>query len=274
MKAAALAVWATAGVALSLSTANPVYRGLVAIIGLNVVLGLRRHDARLRPLATGLAIAAAIAVLVNLLLSHGGSHVLVRVPETVPFVGGPLTLEAAAYGVQTGLGMVATCLCVAPLAMVVEPQELADALPRALRRSGAAIAGALELLPRLHRNAVAIAEAQRMRGWQPRGPGGWADVIVPVVVGAVEDSVERAEALEARGYGTGRATSWGERRWRAGEIAVAVAALAAIAIGLTEVIRGAAGDWYPLPSLALPAVDVPFVLACLLLGTPLLTWRR
>ena len=274
MRPRALAVWSLAGLILSLATTNPVYRALIGLVALNLVLSLRRPEARLRPLAVGLGSAWGIALAVNLLISHSGAHILFRLPPALPVVGGPVTLEAAVYGVQAGLGIVAACLCVAPLAVVIESRELPDALPHALRRSAGAIAGALELLPRLHRNALAIAEAQRMRGWQPRGARSWVEVVVPVVVGAVEDSVERAEAMEARGYGSGPTTSWTVRRWRVGDVAVLIAAVAALGVGLTEMLRGAVPDWYPLPSLAPPPVDGPLVAACLLLAMPLLTWRR
>jgi len=41
----------------------------------------------------------------NALLTHFGSTVLVTLPRALPLVGGPVTLEAAAFGATRGLAL-------------------------------------------------------------------------------------------------------------------------------------------------------------------------
>src|SRR5258708_12463695 len=85
--------------------------------------------------------------------------------------------------------------------------DVMDALPSALSRTGAAIAASLNLVPSVASSFVQVSEAQRLRGWRPRGPRSWAEVVVPVVLTSVEGSIQLAESMEARGFGSGPRTS-------------------------------------------------------------------
>ena len=119
-------------------------------------------------------------------------------------------------------------LAAAPLSLVLQPHSLVDALPGALARTGAAIGTALNLIPGIARSATEIRDAQRMRGWRPRRVREWPDLAVPVVLTALEGSITLAEAMEARGYGSGARTHYGEQVWHSQRtVVVAVVAPAA-----------------------------------------------
>lgn len=274
MNPRALAAWSLSGVAIALSSGNPVYRTLVLLCALNVLLALRRPEVSLRGLLTALLVAAVIAITVTTLSSHTGAHALLTLPSGVPIVGGPLTLEAAIFGASTGIGIAAAVLAAAPLSLVLMPHSLVDALPSVLARTGAAIGTALNLIPGIARSATEIRDAQRMRGWRPRRVREWPDLAVPVVLTALEGSITLAEAMEARGYGSGARTHYGSQVWRISDVAVtAVAALAAVVfVGLR--IAGVVGDWYPFPDVTVPTMNVIGVACCLALAVPLLVWRR
>lgn len=273
MNPRALALWAAAAVAVPLLTTNPVPRGVVLLVGVNVLLALARPGARLRPLALMLVTAAVTASLLDLLLSHSGAHVLLAVPGWVPVIGGDLTLESAIYGLDVGLGIAAGSVAVATLVVAVEPHELVDALPSVLSRTGGALAASLSVLPGVGRSAQSIVDAQRMRGWRPRGPRSWRDVAVPLLVSTMEDSIQLAEAMEARAYGSGPRTRFQPAAWRRADIAVAVAAAVSL-VGLVAArVAGQVPDWSPYPSPAAPAVGLLPLALCLLLATPLIAWR-
>ena len=72
-------------------------------------------------------------------------------------------------------------------------------MPAPLERTGIAVATSLNLVSGFGRTFTAVRDAQRMRGWRPRGIRSWNEVLVPVVLTAIEDSVLLAEAMEARG---------------------------------------------------------------------------
>lgn len=263
-------IWSLAAVTVALVTDNPVYRGLVALVALDVLLAWSPPGRRLRPLAIGLGIAAALAAAMNLLFSHTGSGVMLELPRDLPLVGGPITLEAAAYGGAIGLGLVAALLAVAPLSVVLEPHAVVDALPAPLERTGIAVATSLNLVSGFGRTFTEVRDAQRMRGWKPRGLRSWNEVLVPVVLTAIEDSVLLAEAMEARAFGAGRRTRFATSGWDARSAAVILLALAAVAVFAGARLAGVAMNWYPYPTLSAPQLNPILVAACLLLALPAL----
>ena len=261
-------IWSLAAVTVAVSTDNPVYRGLVALAALNVLLTWLPPGRRMKPLAVALVIAAALAALINVLASHTGADVLARLPSDWPLVGGALTLESLAFGSDVGLGLVAALLAVAPLSMVLEPHDVVDAMPGPLERTGIAVATSLNLVSGFGRTFTAVSDAQRMRGWRPRGIRSWSEVLVPVVLTAIEDSVLLAEAMEARGFGATRRTSYAATRWSRVDAAVVAAALGSAALFIGFRLAGVAIDWYPYPILYLPPINPALVAGCLALALP------
>jgi energy-coupling factor transport system permease protein len=261
-------IWSLAAVTVALSTDNPVYRGLVALAALNVLLTWLPPGRRTKPLAIAVVLAAAIAALVNVLASHTGTDVLARLPGDWPLVGGALTLESLAFGADVGLGLVAALLAVAPLSVVLEPHDVVDAMPGPLERTGIAVATSLNLVSGFGRTFTAVSDAQRMRGWRPRGLRSWNEVLVPVVLTAIEDSVLLAEAMEARGFGAGRRTSYAAAGWSRVDLAVVAAALGSAALFIGLRLAGVSIDWYPYPTLYLPPINPALVAGCLALALP------
>jgi len=261
-------VWSLAAVTVALVTDNPVYRGLVALVALNVLLTWLPPGRRVRPLAVAVLVAATLAALINLLAGHTGADVIARLPERLPLVGGPLTLESLAFGGAIGLGLVAALFSVAPLSLVLEPHDVVDAMPASLERTGIAVATSLNLVSGFGRTFTEVRDAQRMRGWKPAGLRSWNEVLVPVILTAIEDSVRLAEAMEARAFGAGRRTSYAASSFGAREAVVVAAALAAATLFVGLRIAGVAMDWYPYPTISLPPIHPLLVLACLGLALP------
>jgi len=98
------------------------------------------------------------------------------------------------------------------------------------------VATSLNLVSGFGRTFGAVRDAQRMRGWRPRGLRSWNEVLVPVVLTAIEDSVLLAEAMEARGFGAGHRTSYSGTGWSRRDVAVAAASVGAavLFIGFTS----------------------------------------
>jgi energy-coupling factor transport system permease protein len=261
-------LWSLAAVTVALSTDNPVYRGLVALAALNVLLTWLPPGRRTKPLAVALVIAAALAALINVMASHTGADVMARLPADWPLVGGALTLEALAFGGTVGLGLVAALLAVAPLSVVLEPHDIVDAMPGPLERTGIAVATSLNLVSGFGRTFTAVSEAQRMRGWKPRGLRSWNEVLVPVFLTAIEDSVLLAEAMEARGFGSGRRTSYSRAGWSRVDSVIVAAALGSAALFIGLRLAGVPIDWYPYPTIYLPPINPLLVAGCLALALP------
>ena len=157
---------------------------------------------------------------------------------------------------------------VAPLSMVLEPHDVVDAMPGPLERTGIAVATSLNLVSGFGRTFTAVSDAQRMRGWRPRGIRSWSEVLVPVVLTAIEDSVLLAEAMEARGFGAGPRTSYAATSWTRWDTAVAGSALIVALLFVAARLAGVALDWYPYPTLALPPIQPLLAVGCLVLALP------
>lgn len=267
-------IWSLAAVTVALSTANPVYRMLVALAALDVLLTWLQPGRRIKPLAIAALLAAGFAVLINVLASHSGVHVLATMPSDWPLVGGNLTVETLAFGGVLGLGLVAALLAVAPLSLILEPHDVVDAMPAPLERTGIAVATSLNLVSGIGRTFRAVSDAQRMRGWRPRGLRSWNEVLVPVILTCIEDSVLLAEAMEARGFGAGKRTSYAVSAWSRWDVAVVIAALAGMGVFVGLRLAGAPIDWYPYPALIAPPVAPLPLVGCVALALPALARPR
>src|SRR5437868_5394005 len=184
MNARAVAAWSAACLFVALSTTNPAYRASVLGATLAALLASPRH-ARARPLLIFVVLAGALGTLLNLVVSHVGTTVMFELPDGIPAIGGPYTVEALAFGASTGVTLAAAALAVAPFSLQLGPEEILDALPGFLSRTGSALTASLNLVPAVGASFVAVTEAQRLRGWRPRGPRSWAEVVVPVVLTAI-----------------------------------------------------------------------------------------
>lgn len=245
------------------------YRLLVAFVALNVVLFFQRPNTSMRPLLTTLLITIGVAAVLDALLSHSGRHVLFAFPNGIPVIGGIVTIEALVYGACVGVGIAAAVLALAPCSVIMEPHDVIDTLPQSLRRLGIILVSALTIVPGISRSFVAIGDAQRMRGWKPKTMRSWHSILVPVALTAFEDSAARAEAMEARGFGSGSRTRYRPTLWRKRDsISVVVFVGAVVAFLSTR-----SAEWYPFPYLTFPVVSVLAVCACLTMGTPIVLWQ-
>jgi energy-coupling factor transport system permease protein len=272
LNARAVAAWSAACVVIVLFTTNPAYKAMVlaaAIASLAAGVGLHR----LRGLLTAVVLIGAFAVVLNFVSAHLGTTVLFTLPTQVPALGGPYTLEALATGASGGLTVGAAIVSAAPFSLMLASHEVMDALPSSLSRTGAAVAASLNLVPSVSASFMQVSEAQRLRGWRPRGPRSWAEVIVPVVLTSVEGSIQLAESMEARGFGSGPRTSLKPAPLRASDWALIAASAVAVATFVAAHVAGWETDWFAYPTLSAPVIDLRPVLSCLLLFAPVLIWR-
>jgi energy-coupling factor transport system permease protein len=255
-----------------LFTTNPAYKALVlaaALAALVAGAGWRK----IRRLLVVVTLVSAFAVLLNFLSAHVGATVLFSLPAGIPGLGGPYTLEALAFGVSGGLTIAAAILAAAPFSVILKTHQVMDALPSVLARTGTAIAASVTLVPGIATSFAEVTEAQRLRGWRPRGPRSWAEVVVPVVLTSVEGSIQLAESMEARAFGAGPRTSMETTILRAGDWLLAAASGAAVLLLIAAQAAGALADWAPYPSLQPPPLDALPILGCLLLFAPAVLWR-
>jgi energy-coupling factor transport system permease protein len=272
MNARAVAAWSGACLFIVLYTTNPAYKVLVlaaAFAALAAGAGL----ARMRRLTKGVALIAGMDVALNFVSAHLGRTTLFALPDNIPALGGPYTLEALAFGAANGITVAAAIIAAAAFSLLLNPHDVMEALPKALSRTGTAIAASMNLVPSVSSSFTQVSEAQRMRGWQPKGPRSWAEVVVPVVLTSVEGSIQLAESMEARGFGSGPRTSMDTRRLTQNDWLLIAMSAMAVAIFVLADLAGWAAGWYPYPSITVPVIDIRPLIACCLLFTPAVLWR-
>lgn len=255
---AALLVWVVGALIVALTIPDPLSSTLVIVVSWGVLVRRRVVERHLRPLAIGLAVMGVVSLVINGVLVHEGTTVVGYVPAWIPLVSGPITIEGFLQGGSIALALIATISAAATLSMVVDPTDLADSFPRSLSRVGAALGSALNLVPAMAASYRSIKEAQQFRGWRPRGARAMIDIVIPVLLGAIERSTQLAESMEARGFGTGPRTQLiaqePARRNLAGVALVVVCCGLVLATRLAHVPV----TWYPYPTPSLPSFS-PFV---------------
>ncbi len=261
----AWAAWAVAAGVAALLLRNPLYLVLIALAAGLVWAAQRQGSQRTLLSGRGLArLGATILVFstgLNMLFSHSGYTALWRLPPTLPYIGGPVTLEAALYGLTTGLSILAVLIVVMAFNAAVEPAELLRYLPGFLNSAGLVATIALTFAPQTQRALSEIREAQQVRGHRPRGLRDLPPLVVPLITSGLENAVGLAEAMAARGFGQSAAS--------ASATAQALRIRAGLSLSLLGLLAGMFLYGFD-PSRLVPAVGLSAISGLALLG--LLWW--
>jgi len=230
-----LAWLAAASIAVFL-TSNPLYLATACLVGLVVYSSLpggRRRQAYSLIVKIGV-LFALLSIPFNLLTGSAGASVLFSLPRlTFPgwlggaTLGGDATAESLVYAGSRALRLIALVLFAAAFNVGVNHYRLLRLMPAALKQVGVVVTVAVLLIPQALVQTRALAEAQRLRGRRVRGVRSIAGLTVPVLAGALERSIQRAESLDARGFGA-LGPAVGRRSRRLSLLAISSACLAAL----------------------------------------------
>jgi energy-coupling factor transport system permease protein len=205
-------VWG-AGLAVAASrTTNPFLLLLVVAVVAWVVME-RRELGTTYALAAFLLIglfAIGLRIVMVTLLGGGvtGRVILFRLPE-LPLpdwssgvrLGGPVSLEGLLFAVYQGLQLATILACLGAVNALASPRRLLRYVPATLYEIGTAVVVALTFAPQLVDDARRVRLARRLRGHATRNPAELGRIAVPVLVGALDRSLELAASMESRGYG-------------------------------------------------------------------------
>jgi len=203
---------------------------VAAIAVVLLIVCLRAPSGRRRLYLVG-ALGSGLAVFVlTPFVSSIGWHVIWSGP-TVPVLGQlDITREELRLGLFQGLRLTAVALAFAAYALLLDHDRLVQSV-RFARRSVLAMALATRLVPTLERDAAGLVEALRGRGVEVSGVRGRGRMLVPLLAGSLERSLNLAEAMEARGYGRPGATRALRPGWGIAERAALVGAVVLVVIG-------------------------------------------
>lgn len=212
---------------------HPVLTGLSLAAALAEGVALRGWRAVARSLAW-LAPLMIIVALANPLFSAAGSTEILRLGERAVYA------ESLAYGACMGAMLAAVVLWFANASCVLTSGKVLLLMGNALPTVSLMVSMALRLVPQFVRRAAEIRAVQSACAPAAVASGGrfarlrermWANLrLVSVLMGwSMEDSLETADAMRARGWGVrGRRTTYALYRFR-GRDGVALGLLAVLA---------------------------------------------
>jgi energy-coupling factor transport system permease protein len=250
----AVVIWVLAALAVGFFDSDPLAQGMV-LVGTWLFLIKRKSPSKhLKPLLLGIGIFAVTTIVLNGLLSHLGKNVVITFPSWLPVFGGPVTVEGFVNGGSIALSLLIAVSVSASLSLVIEPTDLVDALPKSFHRAGAALGAALNLVPATALSVNTIREAQKLRGWRPRGMRALVDLVVPVLLSAIDRSVQLAESMEARAFGAQRRTKLLDENRSSKTLICVFLSLLAVGLAIAARLHGVVA-WYPYPVPTLPSLS-------------------
>lgn len=222
-----------------------------------------------------------LSLLYNILISHHGETVMAALPEWIPVIGGPLTAEAAVFGLVFGLTFMNGLIAFAVLNAQAGGAELINLLPRRMRSAATVVSITFNYIPSTAEAAREIREAQEIRGLaystgvagQVRRAGA---LITPLVIMGLEKSVATAESMESRGYGNASKTAPPRRKahWSAFDYLIALSGVAPALLTIVAAYAGTADlAFQPYPKLMAPGFTIWFGVTLCLIALPGLVRR-
>jgi energy-coupling factor transport system permease protein len=196
-------------------TRNPFYLaimlGMIALVHWRCVRAVDSGEQMtfLSPLRFGLIIVTT-ASLFNMAMVHVGATVLVTLPAWIPLIGGAWTLEALVFGALNGIALTGLFAGFTVINRVVPVRSLLRLTPRAFYPVAVVVSIAVTFAPTTLQQIQQVREAQAVRGHRLRGVRSWLPLVVPLLEGGMERSLQLAEAMVARGFASGAET---QERW-------------------------------------------------------------
>ena len=257
---------------------HPLYLLIVVFIAVAVFLAYRTVSPR-QHLFFGFVwfglVFMFVSVVFNVFTSHYGETVIVRIPSSIPVIGGPLTAEAFVYGILFGLVFLSGMLVFALFNILVDINDVFRLIPRFMRQTGVVLSIAFGFIPQTIDAARDIREAQSMRGYsfkkQIKSISNVKALVLPIIIHGLERACVLAESMESRAYGSSGKVSVFRRRpnWQKQDFLVVGSAIILVAtIGAVFVIDNSILVYSPYPSLGIPDFNAYIGFILLMLLTP------
>jgi energy-coupling factor transport system permease protein len=152
-------------------------------------------------------------IIINMLVSYHGTHVLFTAPFEIPVLGTPMiTLEAMAFGVAMAVKLLIIISAMSFINYAVHPDDIMAVMlkMRLPYKSVLVTTLSTRYIPCLVEDVSRIRDAYRTRGVRLDN-GSWftrlkknSGIVMPLMYNSLERSVQVAEAMEARAFGSGQ----------------------------------------------------------------------
>ncbi|SFR01210.1 energy-coupling factor transporter transmembrane component T family protein [Desulfoscipio geothermicus] len=264
---------------LSLIFSHPVYLlGLLLAVGTVIIAsGNFREWTPYLLISLGMI---TVIMLVNAVFVQAGSTVLFYGPR-VPVLGKiRITLEAICFGIGMGIRLLVIVSAFCFYTYAVHPDKALKLFSKFGNKSVLAVTLSTRLFPLMIRDVRRITEVQRCRGVKLDTGSRWQrvknrlPVINVLLLSSLERSLQLAESMQARGYGSGKRTCYTRDLWRPRDCLIFSAAVLSLLTGIWAVWQGWAGyTYYPrLESLQLNDLKMAAVIVLALTVPTVLSW--
>jgi energy-coupling factor transport system permease protein len=171
----------------------------------------------------------------------------------LPVIGTPISAESLSYGATQLLRFITFITIGFPIAYAIAPSDLGPALARL--RIPEKFAFAVDLtyrfIPSLAADLQETIDAQRVRGYEwDKGKGGpiarirrTVPLIIPLTMNAIVGAEDTIDAMDLRGFGTGRRTWLRELRYDRQDLVVVIVALAILVVVTVASFAGYTKLW-------------------------------
>lgn len=194
----------------------------------------------------------ALIMVINPLMVQAGKTVLWQSPH-LPLLGRiNITMEAICYGAAMGVRLLDIISIFCLYSLIVHPDRLLNLLSRFAGKSGLVVSLATRLVPVMASSMNNIREVQQLRGVDFKTGsikekiGKYAAVFNVLLVSSLEDSLNIAEAMQARAFGSGPRSCYRREFFRPRDWICLAGCLFSLAVALYAVVGGlAAYHYYP-----------------------------
>ncbi len=220
-----------------------------------IICGVICNSGLLRSLKFIIPVVLFTALL-NPLFNHRGTTIITYLPND-----NPLTLESVVYGCVSGTMLAATLLWFMLFSAVFTSEKLVYLFGRIIPSLSLVLSMTLRLVPKFKRQLHEISDAQRSlgndvtKGKLSERTKTALSIFSVLITQSLEDSIDMADSMKSRGYGTKKRTAFSIYKWKTADT---IALLYLILLGGIAVICAVSGNvqWVYFPKITANAVDV------------------
>ncbi len=185
----------------------------------------------------------AVSAIINPLFSHKGATLLFYL-----FTGNPVTLESIVYGMATAAIICAMLLWFSSFNVIMTEDKLLAGIGTVMPHAAMLLTMVFRFVPKFVRQGRAVIDANRALGNSMTGIRNkikmQTDMFSITTTWALENSVDTADSMRARGYGTGKRTSYNNYKFQTRDVVMILWILILFVLVCIEIGAGEAVTYY------------------------------
>lgn len=179
---------------------------------------------------------------INPAFNHQGKTFLTYLPS-----GNALTLESVVYGVAAGIMLASVLVWFTCFSGVITSDKFVYLFGRIIPALSLVLSMTLRLVPKFGRQLKEVCDAQRAMGRDISNGSLWQrtktalSVFSVLITWALEDSIESADSMKSRGYGTKHRTAFSIYTWKSRDTRVL---LYLLVLGFIVIVSSISGNLF------------------------------